>query len=300
MSKALYKDLDTAFVNLPSLIRHLCRKGFEGRIHVGMDTYEADILLSGCNEIEVQETDLLTGRSSEGEEAMQRLLIRAKEAGGTVSVYGKSAGSDASPELPALRPQPQIPVVQARASASVENLPIRPEVSIPVREFTAFPDAEPLEEPRRPVFTELVGQLNQNVLKSEPDPMDDVQWRDVLTLTSEILATIDRSLAACRLDFSAAFAKASSELTNDYLFLRSVSYSNGILKCGERPAAGHFVSGIMDVLKRVMHRLGAEPRFSQLHRNTIERVVDMVHRNKDRYDVHHLTQPLYRVIGLHP
>lgn len=295
MSKPNQQELDTAFVNLPALIRYLCKRGFEGRIHIGMSGYEADIALTGCDEIEVTERDHVTGRFSEGEDALQRLLIRAREAGGVITIHNKQdATVPAESVFSGLRPEPQIPIVQARASAMVENVPLNIPAPAPVN----IPAAAS-EEPSRPVFSELVSQLNQSIPASQPVAAPAQEWQDLIHLTEELLSTIDRSLAMSNLDFQAAFAKASSEVTNDYLFLRMVSYSNGRLHVGERTEPVLFVNGIMDVLRRVMHRLGANPRFTDLHRGTVERLVDLIHRNKDRYDVHRVTTPLYRAIGMH-
>ena len=293
MSKPIQQDLDTAFVNLPALIRYLCGRGFEGRIHIEMSAYEADIEISGSDEIEVIERDHITGRCSEGEDALQRLLIRSREAGGIISIHRKgSATVSAESVFSGLRPEPQIPIVNVRASAIVENIPV------------IAPQASPAEEPvqeeaRRPVFSELVNQLSQTVPTAPSGAAPKQEWLDLLHLTEELLNTIDRSLAASNLDFQAAFAKASSELTNDYLFLRMVTFANGRLRVEERTDPNQFVSGIMNVLRRVMHRLGSNPRFTDLHRNTVERLVDLIHRNKERYDVHSVTTSLYKAIGLH-
>lgn len=293
MSNLVYQNLDTSFVNLPALIRHLHGKGFIGTIQVETSGYEAEIALNGTEEIEVRERDLMTGRTAEGEEAMQRLLVRARTVGGVINV--QKAGIESSPvmSLSDLRPEPQIPIVNARASAIVENVPV---IDIPLAPFTE--DPSPVVE-QKSVFTEIVGQLRETPMSTPAPEMVDADWQELLTLTVELLASIDRSLAASRLDFQAAFAKASSELANDYLFLRAVSYSGGRLTVNERPDPNQFVSGVMDVLRRVMHRLGANPQFVELHRNTAERLVGLVHKNKERYDRYHVTTPLYRVLGVY-
>lgn len=298
MSKPIQQELDTAFVNLPALIRYLSGRGFEGRIHIEMSAYEADIEISGLEEIEVVEKDHLTGRCSEGEDALQRLLIRAREAGGIISLHRKGSASVSTESVfGELQPKPQIPVVNVRAAAMVENLPSASPVITPVESSVVTADTS--EEIRRPVFSELMNQLNQSVSTTPSVAAPTQEWNDLLHLTEELLNTISRSLAASNLDFQAAFAKASSELTNDYLYLRLVNYSNGRLTAGERTDPNHFVSGMMEVLRRVMHRLGSNPRFTDLHRNTVERLVDLIHRNKERYDVHRVTTPLYRAIGMY-
>ncbi len=56
-------------------------------MRVELGGYEADVILTAENGLKVREHDLITGRISEGEEALQRLLIRAREPGGIIHVY---------------------------------------------------------------------------------------------------------------------------------------------------------------------------------------------------------------------
>ncbi|HKQ52376.1 MAG TPA: hypothetical protein VJT74_08415 [Pyrinomonadaceae bacterium] len=97
--RPVHENLDTAYVNLAALVRYLQERFFAGRIHVVLDEYEAEVLLGGTEPPRVRETDHATGRQAEGEEALKRLFVRAREPGGTISVYdhstveGQSLGS---------------------------------------------------------------------------------------------------------------------------------------------------------------------------------------------------------------
>lgn len=79
--------LDTKYVSLAALIRHLRESGFKGRLHVALDGYEADVFFYGDSAPSVMEKDLSSGRESRGEEAQQRLLVRAREPGGLITIY---------------------------------------------------------------------------------------------------------------------------------------------------------------------------------------------------------------------
>ncbi len=83
----VYEHLDTAFVNLPALLRYLQQRDFTGRVHVELDEYDGDIYLAARKPVEARERDHATGRAEEGEAALQRLLVRARAEGGLVSVY---------------------------------------------------------------------------------------------------------------------------------------------------------------------------------------------------------------------
>lgn len=95
ISRPVHENLDTAFVNVAALVRYLQVRKFTGRIHVELDEYDADVFLQADAALRVRETDHATGRTAEGDAALQRLLVRAREAGGLVSVYEESADRDA-------------------------------------------------------------------------------------------------------------------------------------------------------------------------------------------------------------
>lgn len=86
-SSAVHENLDTAYLNLASLLRYLQQRDFAGRVHVELTEYEADVYLNAQDAPRVRELDHATGQKSEGDEALQRLLARAGESGGLVSVY---------------------------------------------------------------------------------------------------------------------------------------------------------------------------------------------------------------------
>lgn len=85
--RPVYEKLDTAYVNLAALLRYLQQRDFVGRVHVELDEYEADVILSARGGLDVRETDRAMGREARGEAALQRLIVRAMAAGGLISVY---------------------------------------------------------------------------------------------------------------------------------------------------------------------------------------------------------------------
>jgi hypothetical protein len=116
-SRPVYEHLDTAFVNLGALMRYLQQRAFAGRIHVVLDEYEAEVWLDAKASPRAREIDYTTGRRGEGEEALARLLVRAREPGGLVSVY-EGADDETASELDAGRGGPD----EASASEAAEQL----------------------------------------------------------------------------------------------------------------------------------------------------------------------------------
>ncbi len=96
--RVVYENLDTAFVNLAALLRFLQQRDFTGRVHVELDEYDGDIYLAARLGLETRERDHASGRADEGEAALQRLLVRAREEGGLISVYEHPA-ADSFAEL---------------------------------------------------------------------------------------------------------------------------------------------------------------------------------------------------------
>ena len=86
-NRPIHENLDTSYVNLSALVRYLRRRQFVGNVRVELSGYEADIAVNGEDQMLVREHDRIAGRVSEGDEALQRLLIRAREPGGIINVY---------------------------------------------------------------------------------------------------------------------------------------------------------------------------------------------------------------------
>lgn len=91
-ARAVHENLDTAYVNLAALLRYLQQREFEGRVHVELDEYEADVYVAGHNQLRTRERDHVTGREEESEAALHRLIVRASEAGGLISIFENVPG----------------------------------------------------------------------------------------------------------------------------------------------------------------------------------------------------------------
>ena len=117
-SRPVYEKLDTAYVNLAALLRYLQQHGFAGRVHVELDEYEADVILSAQGGLDVRETDRAMRREASGEAALQRLIVRAMAAGGLISVYEDAEGELGSVNQPSTTGE----IGAAQASAQVEDV----------------------------------------------------------------------------------------------------------------------------------------------------------------------------------
>jgi hypothetical protein len=86
-SRVLYENLDTSFVNLWALLRSLSQRGFTGRVRIELKNYTADVFMNGSNTPLVREIDRTAGTDTLEAGALHRLVLRAREAPGTISVF---------------------------------------------------------------------------------------------------------------------------------------------------------------------------------------------------------------------
>jgi hypothetical protein len=89
-----FESLSTSYVSLSGLIRHLREQSFAGLIHVVLDQYEAEVLLNEQGTATVSEIDTASRQVTQTEGAMERLLVHAREPGGTITVYENTTAVD--------------------------------------------------------------------------------------------------------------------------------------------------------------------------------------------------------------
>ena len=250
-SRPVHENLDTAYVNLAALVRYLQERFFAGRIHVVLDEYEAEVLLGGPEPPRVRETDHATGRQAEGEAALHRLFVRAREPGGTISVYDHSA-----------------------AAAPQKSLgPAAPAWVAPAR-----PEREP--EELRP---------------------EDLDWTDLVSLSGELIGTVERAALATGADFAGLFAAVRRELADDYPFLDPgtgrFEYGNGEVWLRAKPTARAYVSGVSEALRRVVGRVSVGPRAKSVRERVALELAVLARRRREQLARFKFASQLDRIAG---
>ena len=290
----IHENLDTSFVNLSALVKYLRRQRFSGSVRIEFGDYQAEIVIAEKAEnFTVREHDLVSGRVGEGEEALQRLLIRARQSGGIISVFrhlaenpadlsdngnaGEEAGYSAAPS----------PNFSTVAGNGVER------ADAPVLPKPADPAANTPEFPFR-LSNNVENRARQNTLTSG-------DWQMLLDVTGELLGTIDETLAAENLSFKVAFQKASAEIADDYPFLHPgkgiINYAQGKITMREEVNPMVFVGGIMEVLRRIMEKLGANAKFAEIYRQTVQNILALMRDRKSLFDKFSITAPLAKITG---
>lgn len=303
-NRPLYENLDTAFVNLSALVKYLRHREFIGQIKIELNNYQAEIILLEANKISVREHDKISGRIADGEEAFQRLLIRSREAGGTIHVYQKIVQTAEVAKVETQTPAKVTNGNSAPIPKPVEAIktPAPPTQNGTATKTAKIPEVAKKIEPivHRPNFPfDLHNSVESKARQTQLSAQD---WQMLLGLTGELLGTIDRTLAEAKLDFKLAFSKARSEISADYPFLhpaeKTFEYLDGKITMTEQVSAKLFVASINEALRRILDKLGANPKFAEVYRNTTQKILALINQRQAFYDKFSITPQLKIFLGV--
>jgi hypothetical protein len=287
-SRVVHEDLDTTFVNLWALLRSLTQRGFIGRVRVELKDYTADVFMTGSSTPLVHEIDRAAGTDTLEEAALHRLVLRAREAPGTISVF---EGSDEAVAVQSTArdqgvrgPQRGSPAgvldppvnyaADARATPETAAAEISSVESIPTSE-TKTPSSRMDEPASRESQPAMQGKSDSERPAFSPppvaesplldaDPMDETEWTAVVKASGELVGAVERALTNVNADFASLFRAARIELADDYTFLDPMSgefeYANSVVTLTHDLPANSFVSGLSEALRRVVGRIATGDR----------------------------------------
>jgi len=176
----LYQNLDTTFVNLWSLLRNLSQRGFIGRVHVEAKDYSADILLNGSSTPLVHEIDRAAGTDTTEEGALHRVVLRARETPGTISVH--EGAHEASSQ------QNGADAIAVAADVRLEESapPVKPDYFAPPEQLPAPSASHPVDQAPSPA------QIDEDIY-----PTGSYQdWPAILSTTGELIGAVERAVTA--------------------------------------------------------------------------------------------------------
>src|SRR5712692_7323124 len=235
-SRVLYQNLDTSFVNLWALLRHLSQRAFVGRVHVEMDDYSADVFLTGSNTPLVHEVDRAAGTEVLEEAAMHRRVLRARETPGTISVF---EGADEAVAVRTVEPAAKTERVESTAAA--DQLSATP------------PSAASLAGE-----SQSSGGVSLSAAPGATAAEEMVEWPDVVKVSGELIGSVERALNGTNSDFTTLFRATRLELADDYTFLDptsgSLEYSSSVATVREELPVSAYVAGLSEALRRVVDK----------------------------------------------
>lgn len=332
-ARSIHKNLDTSFVNLSALIKYLRRRQFNGSVKIQLNGYRAEITLRGDNTISVHEQDEISGRVSDGEEAFQRLLIRAREPGGTINVFqanaiGKDKNGHAASKIIEVKPASSTPNVSRAAENNIPKpaeplLPaeiIKPAINGHVKK-QGIPNAAVKAPAAKPSSAKVNGSnrapavsrskttlpnfpfrlTNKVEAKAQRQLSSPEDWQTLLNLAVELLTVVDRCLAAANLNFSVEFGKICSEIAGDYPFLNPdaemFGYSKGKIQMRKQMSAKIFISGISEALRKILLKLSKSGKYSEIYKLTSHRLQILINKRASVYDQFAITTQIRRIIS---
>ena len=279
-SRILYENLDTSFVNLWALLRYLMKRGLIGRVHVELEDYTADVFLTGSSTPRVHEIDHATGRESLEEAALHRLVVRAREPGGAITVYeganeAPAAGLPTPPMEAALPPAPP-----SAPTAPITSSSFPTKTTAPVQESTG---------------SRILAALAKESTQKGGD------WADLVEISGQLIAAVERAATGVGADFASIFKTVRLELADDYTFLdpsaNRFDYANSSVKINAKPGAGPYVAAISESLRRVVDKIASGERAGRIRERVALDLAMLARQRREALTRFNLDMQLDRIAG---
>jgi hypothetical protein len=130
---------------------------------------------------------------------------------------------------------------------------------------------------------------------------EEAEWRDLLSLSGELIASVERAAQSVGADFNSIFRAVRLGLAEDYPFLdpttNRLEYGGGRVRLHARPGLDEYVKGVAECLRRVVQKLaGAGPGGRVRERVALELAV-LARRRATRLAHFKFTPQLDRIAG---
>ena len=228
----IHQNLNTSFVNITALVRYLRGLQFVGSIRVELSSYEADIIFTTSNTIIAREYDHIAGRISHGQQALQRILIRAKEPHGRIHVYRSGEGTAG-------------------------------------QEGSIFIDKS-IARGARAMAVSHGGTRSKHPGFRFVTAMSETENALMLSTLSELLRIIDESLSNEKLSFAVAFSNACKTIAPNYPFMsnekKAIVYENGKIRVASKAESSSVASAVFAALRPIFVRLRTDDKYAKLLR----------------------------------
>ena len=284
-SRILYENLDTSFVNLWALLRYLIQRGIVGRVHVRLEDYTADVFLTGSSTPMVHEIDHAAGRESLEEAALHRLVVRAREPGGAITVYEGAdeaqAGSIST-----------TPMTLTSEAAQPSAPPYAPTPPITPMNVPAEPPAPVLESAGSRI---LAAFARESAQKGGGD------WADLVEISGQLIAAVEHAATDVGADFASIFKTVQLELADDYTFLdpsmNRFDYANSSVRITAKPGAGPYVAAISESLRRVVDKIANGERAGRIRERVALDLAMLARKRREALTRFNLDMQLDRIAG---
>ncbi len=207
----------------------------------------------------VHEIDRTAGTETIEEAALHRLVLRARETPGTISLF---EGADEAAAIPLLASTSATPADTAPAVVEqpADRSPDVPVVTVDDDKLTDAPATVITPAPPASEQVEIAKERTEDIYPA--GSYND--WPAILVTTGELIGAIERGINASGGDFESLFQAVRVELADDYSFLdpfsQTFAYANGAASLNQQPAVRVFVSGLCEALRRTIDRAAGGER----------------------------------------
>ena len=252
----LYQNLDTTFVNIWSLLRSLAERGFTGRVRVELPDYSADVFMNGSSTPMVHEIDRATGTNILEEGALHRLVLRARETPGTITVF--EGAHEAQPSKTVAKEETTAQAVEAKVEEAIAVAVAEEENTIVAEEKLPAPQRSPQSD-----SFQIPGRSDVPTEDLYPTGSYN-DWPSILAASGELIAAVERAVNATGENFSKLFNRERLQLADDYSFLdpmsRAFDYANGVASLNVELPVSVYASGLSEALRRSVDRVAVGDR----------------------------------------
>ena len=289
----LYQNLDTTFVNIWSLLRSLTERGFVGRVHVDLPDYSADVFMNGSGTPLVREIDRAAGTDTTEEGALHRLVLRARETPGTITVF---EGEHEAEALKAVaNEETTAEAVEAGTKEPIASAVVEEENTIVAEEkrpaTQSLPPSDSFQLPTR-----------SNVLTEDLYPTGSYNdWPSILAASGELIAAVERAVNAAGENFSSLFNQVRLQLADDYSFLdpmsRAFDYANGMASLNVELAVSIYASGLSEALRRSVDHVAVGDRARRVRERVALEILPVARKRADVLERSGFQTQLDRIAG---
>ena len=138
--------------------------------------------------------------------------------------------------------------------------------------------------------------------KDEVISPNEHEWRELLRLSGELIAAVERASQSVSSDFESLFRGARLELSDDYPFLDPLTecfeyVSGGVLRFHARPGPDSFVASVCECLHRVVTKLARGERGGRFRERVALELAVLARRKQSQLTRFKLMPQFNRIAG---
>ena len=236
----------------------------------------------------VHEIDHATGRESLEEAALHRLVVRAREPGGAITVY---EGADEA-QAGGVSTTPMTLTSEGAQPSASPHVPNAPAAPIAPMNLPAEPPASDLEPTGSRI---LAAFARESAQKGGGD------WADLVEISGQLIAAVEHAATGVGADFASIFKTVRLELADDYTFLdpsvNRFDYANSSVKITTKPGAGPYVAAISESLRRVVDKIANGERAGRIRERVALDLAMLARKRREALTRFNLDMQLDRIAG---